>query len=229
MTITLSYTEKGSGDTLILLHGNGESSDYFWAQIEYFSKFYRVIALDTRGHGKSPRGDAPFTLAQFADDLCCFMKSMNIEDANILGFSDGGNIAMLFALAHPDMVKKLILNGANMYPAGLCIMLRLANRAGLMLFSLAGLFSKASAHRAALIRLMTAEPHIEPWQLSELDIPTLVIAGSHDLIKRSHTELIARSLPRAELCILKGGHSIAATSPVEFNKAVQKFLQNQHL
>lgn len=69
----LYYKEKGQGEPLILLHGNRENHEYFRNQIEYFSKSYRVIALDTRGHGKSPRGDEPFTIRQFAEDLREFM------------------------------------------------------------------------------------------------------------------------------------------------------------
>lgn len=63
MDIRLYYREKGSGEPLILLHGNGEDGSYFESQIEHLSGKYRVIALDTRGHGRSPRGTAPFTIA----------------------------------------------------------------------------------------------------------------------------------------------------------------------
>ena len=101
MEINLNYLEKGTGFPLILLHGNGESLEYFEHQIAYFSKNYRVIALDTRGHGKSPRGEAPFSIRQFAEDLKGFMDQKEIEKAHILGFSDGGNIALTFALKYP--------------------------------------------------------------------------------------------------------------------------------
>ena len=73
MNISLNYAEKGEGDVLILLHGNSESNRIFKHQIDYFSSKYRVIAIDTRGHGNSPRGDAPFTLGQFAEDLNNFL------------------------------------------------------------------------------------------------------------------------------------------------------------
>ena len=69
-----------------------------------FSKHFRVIALDTRGHGRTPRGDAPFTIRQFADDLLAFLDAQGIGKADILGFSDGGNIAMVFALKYPERV-----------------------------------------------------------------------------------------------------------------------------
>ena len=101
MDIKHNYIDTGSGKTLILLHGNNDSLEYFHQQIEAFSPFYRVVALDTRGHGKTPRGNAPFTLVQFAEDLFVFMKRLHIKKAHILGFSDGANIAIAFALKYP--------------------------------------------------------------------------------------------------------------------------------
>ena len=112
------YIEQGKGFPLILLHGNGEDSSYFLHQMEPFAQHFRVIAIDTRGHGKTPRGEMPFTIRQFAKDLLAFMDQHAIEKAYILGFSDGGNIAMVFALAHPERVDKLILNGANLDASG---------------------------------------------------------------------------------------------------------------
>lgn len=91
MDITLYYQEKGDKEPFILLHGNGENSSYFKNQIDYFSDRYRVIALDTRGHGKSPRGTKSFTIEQFSCDLYDFMTSLEISNAVILGFSDGFN------------------------------------------------------------------------------------------------------------------------------------------
>ena len=118
MDISLYYREKGNKEPFILLHGNGEDGSYFENQIDYFSNGYRVIALDTRGHGKSPRGNAPFTIEQFSRDLYDFMIGLEISNAIILGFSDGANIAMKFAIKHPNMVKALILNGGNLNPKG---------------------------------------------------------------------------------------------------------------
>ena len=118
MDITLNYVETGEGFPLVLLHGNGEDHTYFKRQMEPFSLKYRVIALDTRGHGKSPRGSAPFTLDQFAEDLREFLDQRGIAKCHLLGFSDGGNIALLFALKYPQYVEKLVLNGANLRPSG---------------------------------------------------------------------------------------------------------------
>ena len=118
MDITLFYQEKGNKEPFILLHGNGENGTYFKHQMDYFSDRYRVIAIDTRGHGRSQRGTAPFTIEQFSCDLNDFMIDLGISSAIILGFSDGANIAMKFAIKHPDKVKALILNGGNLNPRG---------------------------------------------------------------------------------------------------------------
>ena len=118
MNIELYYQEMGKGKPLILLHGNGEDGTYFKHQIDYFSDRYKVIAIDTRGHGKSPRGTAPFTIKQFAKDLNNFMIGQGIDNTVLLGFSDGANIAMEFAMKYPAKVKALILNGGNLSPKG---------------------------------------------------------------------------------------------------------------
>ena len=119
MEISLYWEERGNGTPLVLLHGNGEDGTYFARQMEEFSRDFRVLAVDTRGHGRSPRGTAPFTLDQFAEDLKDFLDGRGIARAAILGFSDGGNIALLFALRYPSCVEKLIVNGANLYPSGM--------------------------------------------------------------------------------------------------------------
>ena len=102
MDIRLYYQEKGKGRPLVLLHGNGEDGSYFRHQMEYFSPQYRVLAVDTRGHGQSPRGTAPFTMSQFAQDLKTLLDELEINAPILLGFSDGANIAMKFALRYPD-------------------------------------------------------------------------------------------------------------------------------
>lgn len=225
MDITLNYIEKGTGTPLILLHGNGENLDYFTAQTEQFSKKYRVIALDTRGHGQSPRGDAPFTIRQFAEDLHDFMELHAIPKAHILGFSDGGNIALCFALKYPHMVDRLILNGANLDGSGVKPTVQLPIILG---YHLASLFAKKSPQakaNAEMLGLMVNDPALSPEQLHDLQIKTLVIAGTKDMIKGAHTRLIHQSLPDATLKLLPGSHFIANESPEAFNAAVEQFLE----
>ena len=226
MNFSLNFTEKGYGAPLILLHGNGESSGYFVNQIDRFANEYRVIAVDTRGHGASPRGNKPFTLETFADDLKNLLDSLNIEKANILGFSDGGNIAVIFALKYPEMVASLVLNGANLFPSGLKSSFLIPVKVLFAVFSLLSHFSRRAKRRSELLYLMAKQPNIQPERLSGIKCPVLVIAGTQDVIKEKHTKLIAASLPDSSLCFLKGGHSIAKTNSVEFNSAVEKFLNS---
>lgn len=222
--IHLHYIEQGQGRPLILLHGNGESCDYFEHQIPCFSSDYHVIAVDTRGHGKSPRGERPFTIKQFADDLYDFLDEKGIAQAILLGFSDGGNIAMELALRHPERVEKLILNGANLFPSGVKPLYQWPIEIG---YRIAKMFAKKSEkanQNAEMLGLMVNEPHIEPSELAILTMPVLVVAGTKDMIKEKHTRLIYKSLPNAQLAILEGDHFVANKNPEAFNAAVETFL-----
>ena len=193
--------------------------------MEYFSRFYRVIAVDTRGHGLSPRGTKLFSIAQFAEDLYNFMTQHNISSANILGFSDGGNIALTFALKHPDMVKKLILNGANLNPAGVKVIYqRPIEKAYQKYLSKADTDARMK-YKAELYGLMVNEPDFAPEDLADINIQTLVIAGKKDMIKTTHTKLIAKSLPNSTLSIIEGDHFIANSNPDQFNNVVYNFLK----
>lgn len=212
---------------MLLLHGNGENGEYFTHQMEYFSKTYRVIAIDTRGHGKSPRGTKPFTIRQFAEDLHAFMDEQNIERANILGFSDGGNIALVFALKYPERVKKLILNGANLDSKGVKRSVQLPIEIGYKIASFFAGKSPDAAKNAEMLGLMVNDPNVSPDELHEFPVRTLVIAGTRDMIREAHIRLIYESLPDAELVLLKGDHFIAAGKPQEFNRAVEHFLEEK--
>ena len=225
MDIELFYREKGSGEPLILLHGNGEDGSYFVHQIEHFQSRYRVIALDTRGHGRSPRGSAPFTIRQFALDLYDFLRAHEIPSAVLLGFSDGANIAMQFALDHPEMVRALILNGGNLDPSGVRRSTQLPIELGYRIAKHFASCSKGAKRNAELLGLMVNEPHLTPADLSRLSMPALVICGTRDMIRESHSKMIADSLPRASLTILPGDHFLANKRPAAFNRAVDDFLK----
>jgi pimeloyl-ACP methyl ester carboxylesterase len=225
MDIKLNFIEQGQGQPMILLHGNGENCNYFEHQIPCFSKNYHVIAIDTRGHGQSPRGEMPFTIKQFAEDLHDYMDEKGIEKAILLGFSDGGNIALTFALKYPERVDKMIVDGANLFPSGVKPLYQWPIELG---YCIAKLFSKKSEQakrNAEMLGLMVNEPHIESSELARLTMPVLVVAGTKDMIKESHTRLIYKSLPNAQLAILEGDHFVAAKNPNAFNLVVTEFLR----
>ena len=224
MDINHYYIEKGTGVPLILLHGNGEDCGYFVHQMEPFAKHFRVIAIDTRGHGQTPRGEASFSIRQFAEDLLDFMNLHQIEKAHILGFSDGGNIAMVFALMHPERVEKLILNGANLNASGVKRKVQIPIEIGYRIAKIFATKSPAARKNAEMLVLMVNDPNVKAEELSCIQNPTLVIAGEKDMIKDSHTRLIAKSIPGAMLSIIPGNHFIANKNPDTFNEVVLRFL-----
>jgi pimeloyl-ACP methyl ester carboxylesterase len=227
MDIKHHYIEKGEGEPIILLHGNGGDSEYFHFQIDEFSKHYKVFAIDTRGHGKTPRGASPFTMRQFAKDLLFFMDEKEIKKANLLGFSDGGNIALLFSMNYPDRVLKLIVDGANLDPSGVDDEI---NRSIIEAYEEAKKYAEYDEKenlRAEMMLLMIDDPNIFPTDLISIKAETLVIAGTDDLIKKEHTKLIADNIPNSTLKFIKGGHLVAVENPIEFNNCVLDFLKKQ--
>lgn len=227
--IDLHYESCGEGSALILLHGNGEDGSYFVHQMRDFAQYFRVIALDTRGHGKSPRGTGKFTIAQFADDLHDFMDRMQIERAVLLGYSDGANIAMRFAVRYPERVRALILNGGNMYPRGVKARYQIPIE---MMCRVYALFKKRSAEamrRYELLRLMTHDPMLTDRELNGICVPVLVIAGTRDMIRDSHTRHIAKQIGGARLRIIDGAHAVANENPHAFNREVESFLRDNNI
>ena len=225
MDIDHFFIEKGQGEALILLHGNGENCDYFQGQTDEFARYFHVYAIDTRGHGKTPRGNSPFTIRQFADDLLDFMDAHQIGKAHLLGFSDGGNIAMIFAMKHPDRVNRLILNGANLDAKGVKPSVQIPIEIGYRIAKIFARISQAAKLNAEMLGLMVNDPNVPSEELVKIQAKTLVIAGTKDMIKDEHTRLIAQSIPDAQLVILEGNHFIANKCPQAFNEAVLKFLK----
>ncbi len=225
MATDLFYIEKGKGFPLILLHGNGEDHTYFQKQIQYFSAFFRVIAVDTRGHGRSPRGAGSFTLCRFADDLHTLTEELDISAFHLLGFSDGGNIALHYALKHGEKLRKLILNGANLYPSGMKSGVQTLIFLQYAALCLLAPFSQSARRQKEVQGLMVHEPHFRPEQLKALEIPVLVLVGDRDMIKSSHSYLISSSLPNGQLITLKGSHFIARDCPDVYNETVINFLK----
>lgn len=224
MDIELYYQSKGQGAPLVLLHGNGQDGGYFKAQIEHFSENYRVVTVDTRGHGKSPRGTAPFTMDQFADDLNYLLEKLELPPIILLGFSDGANIAMKFALKYPEKIKALILNGGNLDTKGVKSSTQFFIELG---YKIAKKFARKSTEakrNAEILGLMVNEPNIDAKELSKIKAPTLVIAGTKDMIKEDHTHEIASSIPNSELVFIPGDHFIAEKQSSAFNRAVDEFL-----
>ena len=125
------------------------------------------------------------------------------------------------------MVRALILNGGNLNPKGVKRTTQLPIEIGYKIARHFAAKSPDAGKNAEMLGLMVNDPNIEPHELSRITMPTLVICGTNDMIKESHTKEIAENLPNAVLTILKGTHFIANKCPAEFNRTVDDFLSQR--
>lgn len=212
------YEEYGSGEPLVLLHGNNGSISDFYKQIPDLAKQFKVIAIDTRGQGRSTdlsTGD--YMYETFSDDLLAITKELNISKFNILGWSDGGITGLLFTINHPDLVNKLVVIGANTNPEGI---------EPKTLDTFKKQLEIKDAPNQRLIKLMVQHPHISTEQLKGIKNPVLIIAGSNDVIREEHTKMINSSIPNAQLLIVPdASHYVPFEKPDAINTSVIKFLK----
>ncbi len=225
MDIKINYIEEGQGDPIILLHGNGEDSSYFEPQIDVLKEKFHVFALDSRGHGKTEFGEKDLTIRQLAQDLDDFIEEKNLKKVSILGFSDGANIAMIYALGHPEKVDKLILNGGNLAPEGMIDKVYKAIKRHYDKALEDSSHDEEALKKAKLFSLMVNDPFIDKNDLKKIQNRALVIAGSKDMIREDHTREIAEYLPNSELVILEGDHFVSNKEPEAFNKVMMEFLE----
>src|SRR5215217_1799913 len=114
--ITFYYEVYGTGEPLLLVHGNGGSIADFRAQIPYFRKRFKVIAMDSRDQGKSSDSREAITYEKMTDDLAALLDHLQAGPVNVLGWSDGGIEALLLGIRHPARVKKIAAMAANLNP-----------------------------------------------------------------------------------------------------------------
>ena len=224
----LEYTVYGTGEeTVLLLHGNGEDHLVFADLIPALTDAgYRVLAPDSRGQGHSDLGEGILDYDRMADDALYLLGRLKIAHPHIVGFSDGGIVALSLALFRPKLPKSLVLIGANLSPRGIRPGARLAMAATYLAARVSSLFSPKRAREAVLFRMMLTEPHIRPKSLSSIPCPALVLSGEHDLISPRHTGTIAASLPHAASAVFPGaGHFLPGERPEELNRAVLGFLE----
>jgi len=216
----LYYEEYGKGEPLILLHGNGGSISDFYQQIPYLSKYFRVIALDTRGQGRSTDlSKLPYSYQQFATDLFQLTKVLKLAQINILGWSDGGNTGLIFNYTYPQMVGKLAIIGANLNPNGVKDQI------------IEGFKKQVEDNTNGdlrLIKLMLSQPNIRPSELAMISNRVLVIAGSDDVIKQEHTISIGKLIKDATVTFIPNStHYIPFEQRDQLNKIVLEFMKTK--
>ncbi|UKB83259.1 alpha/beta fold hydrolase [Chryseobacterium sp. MEBOG06] len=220
----LYYEIYGEGEPLVLLHGNSGSIKDYYQQIPVLAKQYKVIAIDTRGQGKSvDTSEKDFTYKQFADDLKVLVDQLNLKKINIAGWSDGGNTGLEFALKYPENLNKLVTIGANAFPKGVDEKLFTYFKQQMHIIQM--LNEPGRYNEIRLLNLMITEPNISKKDLNKITSPVLIIAGDKDVIKPEHTEFIAKEIPHAESKIYKdASHMIPFEKAEELNADILQFL-----
>jgi len=219
--IKLYYETYGSGEPLIMLHGNGGSIDAFRNQIPFFEKYYQVIAIDSRLQGKSGGSADTFSYELMASDFCALLDQLQIKSAYVLGWSDGGIDGILMALNCPDRVKKLAASGANTLADTTAL-----SQADFDEMKKAVANPKSTPIEKALNLMMIDQPNIAYSKLGKIKCPVLIMAGDRDMIKPEHTLKIFQSIPGASLCIFPDSHhGVCQQHPELFNETVLRFFQ----
>lgn len=240
--IKLYYEVYGEGDPVLLIHGGGGSIQNFELQIPELSKHFKVIAVDSRAQGRTSDSDQEITYSLMASDMAAFINNLNLGSVDVLGWSDGGNIGLELAYAHPEMVKKLITCGAdynheNYLAIDDSVNMDINDPTILKTKSFLEKYftnaeklspqpDKLPTIKKKLEKLWTNYPNFTPEQLSTIKTPTLVIAGDHDLININLTITLFNSLPNSQLYIVPGAsHLVLIEQPKQLNSIILEFLK----
>lgn len=221
------YETYGDGAPLLLIHGNGEAIGSFKEQIGEFANHHRVIAMDSRGQGKSELGTTSLTYEQMAEDTNALLDHIKLRQVKVLGWSDGGIIGLLLTIRHPEKVSMLAVMGANLqpdaaYPWAVQGVLRVRERITKQLANSKN--PKPLQLQLQLLDLVGNQPHIPLSDLAHIQVPTLVMAADRDVIRDDHTLSMFHAIPKSQLAIFPGAtHMIPAQDPVRFNGTVLDF------
>lgn len=249
--INLYYEIYGEGEPLLLLHGLGSSSRDWEFQLDFFSRKFRVITVDLRGHGNSEKPPGPYSIPLFAEDTYRLLKELNSSPAHILGISLGGMVAFQMAISFPEVVKSLII--VNSTPE--LVPKTLKDRFGiwqrLLIVRFMGMRKMgevlgnrflpdpeqaelrevfidhwAENHKPSYLEAMKA---IVGWsifeQLDEIKAPTLVLGAEGDYFPTEDKEAYTKRIPNAKLEIINNTrHALPAEKPEVFNQTLWDFL-----
>lgn len=210
--IELFYEIAGQGRALILVHGNGEDHHIFDQLVNVLKKHFTCYCIDSRGHGKSSK-TSTYSYQMMAEDIMVFIKKLELTDVVYYGFSDGGIIGLLVA-SQSNLISDLIISGANIEPKGLKNHIYYSMKAAYII------------KRDPKIKLMLEQPYINHYTLQKIKARTLVLAGSKDMIKESHTIEIAHNISNSKLLILpKENHSSYIINSTKLAPIILSFIK----
>jgi pimeloyl-ACP methyl ester carboxylesterase len=234
------YETDGAGDPLLLLHGGLCTNETWQAQRADFAANFRVLLPERRGHGHTPDVDGPLSYQDMADDTVAFIEEVVGGPAHLVGWSDGGVIALLVAIARPDLVRKVVAIGANFLPspqsgAAPEMLDQIAPDApDLTMFREAyeAVSPDGAAHWPVVVGKLAAmfrtEPVIRTEDLARITAPTLVLVGDDDLVTLEHTIALYRAIPGSQLAVVPGtSHALLMEKPREVNRIILDFLATE--
>jgi pimeloyl-ACP methyl ester carboxylesterase len=229
------YATFGIGSPVILLLGGlGHSGNWGYQVPDLIGNGYRVVLIDSRGHGRSTRDAQPFTYELMASDVLAVMDALHLEKAGLVGWSDGAVIALILAMKAPTRVWGVFFFACNMDPSGLKeiakpnpILDRCIARHAKDYAQLSATPNQFKAFAEAVGRMQKTQPNYSAHDLSLISVPVVIAQSEHDeFIKREHAEYLARTIPNAEFVPLPGvSHFAPLQRPEQFNRTLLAFLR----
>lgn len=216
--LKIYYEIHGSGQPLVLLHGGGSTIKSNYSRVlPQLAKNHQVIAIELQAHGHTADRDRPLSFEQDADDVAALLKYLQIEKADIMGFSNGGTTSLQVAIRHPQLVHKLVLASTTykrdgMQPGFFEGMQQATLDHMPPLLKEAYLEARPGDTKGLLVMFnrdverMLAFKDIPDSAIKTIQCPALVINGGAEVIRTEHALELSRTLPHAQLAILPGGH-----------------------
>lgn len=233
--VRLWYATFGSGKPVILLHGGLANANYWGHQVTVLARHYRVVVMDSRGHGRSTRDERPYSYDLMASDVLGLMDYLKIRKAAVVGWSDGAILGLDIAIHHPERLSALFAFAANSDPSGVKdidkspVFNAYIARAEKEYEHLSPTPGQFKSFLDQISKMWATEPHFTPDQLRGITVPTWIVDGDHDeAIKRENTEEMASLIPGAGLLIQpEVSHFSFLQDARQFNNDVLHFLRQE--
>ena len=234
--VKIWYAIYGHGEPVVLLHGGLANSNYWGYQVPVLAKHYRVILMDSRGHGRSTRDEAPYSYDLMARDVIGLMDFLKIRQAAIVGWSDGAILGLDIAIHYPDRLSKLFAFAANSDPSGVNdtskspVFIAYLARAEKEYAKLSPTPDMYKAFFDQISKMWSSQPHFTAEQLGRITAPTWIVDADHDeAIRRENTEFMAAQIPQAGLLLQpEVSHFSFLQDPSQFNSDVLHFLAHPY-
>jgi pimeloyl-ACP methyl ester carboxylesterase len=232
--IKIWYATFGRGAPVILLHGGLANSNYWGLLVRALAPHYRVIVMDSRGHGRSSRDARPYGYDLMASDVLALMDYLKVDKAALVGWSDGAIIGLDIALHHPERLTKLFAFAANSDPSAVKdvehdpVFSAFIARARKEYENLSPTPNEYDAFLKQIEKMWDSEPHWTADDLHKIRVPTWIVDADHDeAIKRENTLFMADNIPGSGLLIQpQVSHFSFLQDPAQFNGDVLHFLQH---